>query len=160
MQLPRVVMVVVVVPLLLLVAEFSSCAASCPGSVDGRVPPAVKQEAGPPPVGCVAPRRPDALLAHALRLHSAGGEELDVVYREGCRDDTSDGVNVRGHFSEGADDGDEQEVLSRFVCYVGPRRSIQRCGAKMVYPELLCPCCFVPRAIATWRLFVLARRGE
>ena len=46
-------------------------------------PAAVKQEAGPPPVGCVAPRRPDALLVHALRLQDAGGEELDVVRREG-----------------------------------------------------------------------------
>ena len=82
MELPRAVVVVVVVLLLLLVVEFASCVASCPGSVDDEVPAAVKQEAGPPPVGCVAPRRPDALLVHALRLQSAGGKELDVVRRE------------------------------------------------------------------------------
>ena len=49
-ELLRVVAVVVVVPLLLLVVEFASCVASCPGSVDDEVPSAVKQEAGPPPV--------------------------------------------------------------------------------------------------------------
>ena len=51
-ELLRVVVVVVVVPLLLLVVEFSSCVASCPGSVDDEVPAAVKQEAGPLPAGC------------------------------------------------------------------------------------------------------------
>ena len=86
-ELPWAVVVLVAVPLLLLVVEFTSCVASCPGSVDDEVPAAVKQEAGPPPVGCVAPRRPDALPVHALRLHSAGGEELDVVRREGRRGD-------------------------------------------------------------------------
>ena len=67
----RVVVVVVVVPLLLLVVKFASCVASFPGSVDDEVPLAVKQEAGPSPMGCVAPRRPDALLKHALGLRSA-----------------------------------------------------------------------------------------
>ena len=83
MELLSVVVVVVVVPLLLLIVEFASCVASCPGSLDDEVPAAVKQEAGPSPVGSVAPCRPDALLVHALRLRSAGGEELDVVRREG-----------------------------------------------------------------------------
>ena len=55
-------------------------------------------------MGCVAPRRPDALLVHALRLHSAGGEELDVVRREGRRDDVGEGVHVRRHLGKGADD--------------------------------------------------------
>ena len=49
-ELLRVVAVKVAVPLLLLVVEFASCVASCPGSVDDEVPSAVKQEAGPPPV--------------------------------------------------------------------------------------------------------------
>ena len=72
----------VAVPLLLLVVEFASaCVASCPGSMNDEVPAAAKQEAGPPPVGCVAQRRSDALLVHALRLHSAGGEELFVSPR-------------------------------------------------------------------------------
>ena len=83
MELLRVVVVVAAVPLLLLVVEFPPCVASFPGSVDNEVPAAVKQEAGPPPVGCVAPRRLNALLVHALRLHIAGGEELNVVRREG-----------------------------------------------------------------------------
>ena len=61
MELLRAMVVVVVVPLLLLIVEFASCVASCPGSVDDEVPAAVKQEAGPSPVGCVAPRRPDVL---------------------------------------------------------------------------------------------------
>ena len=78
-ELLRVVIVVVVVPLLLFVVEFATCVASCPGSVDDEAPAAVKQKAGPTPVGCVARRRPDALLVHALCLHSAGGEQLDVV---------------------------------------------------------------------------------
>ena len=106
-ELLRVVVVVFVVPLLLLVVEFASCVASCLGSVDDEVPAAVKQEAGPPPVGCVAPRRPDALLVQALRLHSAGGEELDVVRREGRRSDIGEGFHVRGHLGKGADDRDE-----------------------------------------------------
>ena len=66
----RIVVVVVIIPLLLLVVEFSSGVARCPGSVGDEVPAAVKQEAGPPPVGCVAPHRPDALLVNALRLRS------------------------------------------------------------------------------------------
>ena len=93
-ELPRVVVVVVVVPLLLLIVELSTCAASCSGSVDDEVPEAVKQEAGPPPVGSVAPRRPDALLAHTLRFRSAGGEELDVVRREGRCSDIGEGFYV------------------------------------------------------------------
>ena len=70
--------VVAVVPLLLLVVEIATCAASCPGFMNDEVPAEVKQEAGPPPAACMTPRRPDALLVHALRLHSAGGEELDA----------------------------------------------------------------------------------
>ena len=72
MKLLRVVVAVVVVSLLFLVVEFATCAASCPGSVDNEVPAAVKQEAGPPPVGRVTPRRPHALV-HTFCLHSAGG---------------------------------------------------------------------------------------
>ena len=68
------VTVMVAVLLLLLAVEFATCAASCPGSMGNEAPAAVKQEAGPPPVGCVAPHRPDALLVHALRLRSAGGK--------------------------------------------------------------------------------------
>ncbi len=75
---------VAVMPLLLPVVKFATCAAGCPVSMDDEVRAAVKQEAGPPPVGCVAPRRPGTLPVHALRLHSAGGEELDVVRREGA----------------------------------------------------------------------------
>ena len=71
MKLLRVVVVVVVTPLMLLAVEFSTCAASCPRSVGDEFPAAVKQEAGPSPMGCVAPRRPDALLKHALGLRSA-----------------------------------------------------------------------------------------
>ena len=56
MELLRVVAVMAVVPLLLLVVEFATCAASCPGSVDDEAPAAVKQGAFPPPMGCVAPR--------------------------------------------------------------------------------------------------------
>ena len=70
-ELPRLAAVVAVVPLLLLAVEFSTCAASCPRSVGDEFPAAVKQEAGPSPMGCVAPRRPDALLKHALGLRSA-----------------------------------------------------------------------------------------
>ena len=76
MELLRAVVVVVVVPLLLLVVEISSCVASCLGSVGDEVPAAVKQESGLPPMGCMPPHRSDALLVHALRLRSAGGEEL------------------------------------------------------------------------------------
>ena len=47
MEVLRVVVVVVVVPLLLHVVEFATCAVSCPGSVDDEVPAAVKQEAHP-----------------------------------------------------------------------------------------------------------------
>ena len=68
MELPRLVEVMAVVPLLLFVVKFSTCAASS-GSVDDEVPAAVRQEASPLPVGSVAPRRPDALLVYALRLH-------------------------------------------------------------------------------------------
>ena len=46
-ELFRVVVVLVVVPLLLLVVEFASCVASCPKSVDDEVPAAVRQMAGP-----------------------------------------------------------------------------------------------------------------
>ena len=77
MELPRIVAVVAVVPLLFHVVKFATCAASCSRSVDDEVPLAVKREAGPPPVGHVPSRCPDALLVHALRLHSAGEEELD-----------------------------------------------------------------------------------
>ena len=52
----------------------------------------------------MASRRPDTLLVHALRLQSAGGEELDVVRREGRRSDIDEGVHVQGHLSKGADD--------------------------------------------------------
>ena len=83
MEVLRVVVVVVVVPLLLHVVEFATCAVSCPGSVDDEAPSAVKQETAPTPSGRVASCRLDALLVHALRLRSAGGEELDVVRREG-----------------------------------------------------------------------------
>ena len=37
---------------------------------------------GPNPGGMRG--RPNTLFVHALRLHSAGGEELDVVRREGA----------------------------------------------------------------------------
>ena len=104
MELLRMVVVVAVVPLLLLVVECSTCAASFPGSIEDEVPATDKQEAGPPPVGCVAPRRRlDALLIHALRLHSANGEELDVVRCEGRRDDVGEGAHVRGHPGKGGD---------------------------------------------------------
>jgi hypothetical protein len=107
LELPRAVAVAFVVPLLLLVVEFASCVASFPGSVDDEVPAVAKQEAGSPPVGCVAPCRKDALLVHALRLRIAGGEELDVAYREGRHSDIGEGAHVRGHLGKGADDGDE-----------------------------------------------------
>jgi len=85
---------------------------------------AVKQEADPPPVGRVAPRRPDALLAHALRLHSADDEELDVVHREGRRDDVGKGVHVRGHLGKGADDNrDEHSGAYDFISLVNFRLS-------------------------------------
>ena len=54
MERPRAVVVVVVVPLLLLVVEFSTCAASCPGSMNDDAPSAVKKAAGPPLVDRVA----------------------------------------------------------------------------------------------------------
>ena len=94
-ELLRVVVVIAAVPPLLLVVEFATCAASCPGSMGNEAPAAVKQEAGPPPVDCVAPRRPDVLLVHALRLHSAGGEELDVVRHEGQLSDIGEGAHFR-----------------------------------------------------------------
>ena len=50
-----------VAPLLLLVVEFHPCVESCPGSVGDEVPAAVKEEAGPPPVGLEVQRRLDAL---------------------------------------------------------------------------------------------------
>ena len=40
-ELHRVVVVVVAVPLLLLVVEFASCVESCPGSMDDEVPAVV-----------------------------------------------------------------------------------------------------------------------
>ena len=91
-KVPRVVVAVVVVPLLLLVIEYFTCAASCPGSMDDEVPAAVKQEAGLTPVGRMAPCRPDALLLHALRLQSAGGDGLDVARHEGRHNDVGEGV--------------------------------------------------------------------
>ena len=45
-ELPRGVVVAVVVPLLLFVVEFATCAACCPGPMDGKVLAAVRQEAG------------------------------------------------------------------------------------------------------------------
>ena len=68
------------------IREKCLCAAPAHVHSADEVPAAVKQEVGPSSVGCVAPRRPDALLAHALRLHSAGGEELNLFVREGRRD--------------------------------------------------------------------------
>ena len=87
--------VVVVVPLLLLVVEFTTYAASFPRSVDDEAHAAVKQEAGPPPVCRVAPRRQDVLLVLFLCLPSACGEELDSVRREGRRDYVGEGIHVR-----------------------------------------------------------------
>ena len=95
MELPRAVLVVVAVPLPLVV-EFSTCAASCQRHMDDGAPAVAKQEAGQTPVGCVALRRPDALLVHAIRLHSASGEELDVTSREGRCVDVGEGAHVRG----------------------------------------------------------------
>ena len=54
-ELPRLAVVAAVVPLLLLVVEFSTCVASCPRSMGDEIHAAVKQEAGPPPVMCVTP---------------------------------------------------------------------------------------------------------
>ena len=48
-------------------------------------------------MGRVAPRRPDALLVHVLRLHNAGEDELDVFRREGRRGDIGEGMHVQGH---------------------------------------------------------------
>jgi hypothetical protein len=66
-----VVVVVVAVPLLVLVVGLAWCVAGCSGSVVDEIPAAIEEEAGPPPVGRVAPRRPDALLVHAPRLYGA-----------------------------------------------------------------------------------------
>ena len=93
MELPRAVAVVVVVPLLFLVVEFSSRVASCPGSLGDEVPVTVKQEVVPSPAGW--PRRPDALPVHALRPHSAGDEKLKVARREGRRGDIGEAIHVR-----------------------------------------------------------------
>ena len=92
-ELPRVLVVATAVPLLLLVIEFSTCAANCPGSMDDEVHAAVRQEAGPTPVGYMTPRRPDALPVHALRLRSAVGGELDVARRERRRIDVGEGAH-------------------------------------------------------------------
>ena len=94
MELLKVVVVEVAVPPLPLLVKFATCSVSCPGSVDGEISAAVKQEAGPPPVGRVAPRRPDALFIHTLRLHSASGEELDVARRGSQRGDVGEGNHV------------------------------------------------------------------
>ena len=56
-ELLRAAVMVAAVPLLLLAVEFTTCTASCPGPVDDEAPAAVKQEAGPPLVGYVAPCR-------------------------------------------------------------------------------------------------------
>ena len=71
---------------------------------------------GPPPAGCVAPRRSGALLLHALHLRSAGGEELDVARRKGRRDDVGEGAHVRRHLGKGADDGDEHPGAESSFC--------------------------------------------
>ena len=47
MELLRLLIVVVILPLLLLVVEFASCDTGCPESVDDEVHAAAKQEAGP-----------------------------------------------------------------------------------------------------------------
>ena len=71
MEVLRAVEVVVVVPLLLLVASLATYSAGRPRSLVDEVPSAVNEEAGPPPVGRMVPRRPDALLVHAPRFYSA-----------------------------------------------------------------------------------------
>ena len=48
MELPGVVAVVIAVPLLLLVVEFTTCAASCPESMDDEVPAAVSRRRAHP----------------------------------------------------------------------------------------------------------------
>ena len=130
MELPMVVEVAVAV-LLLLPVGFLTYTASCPGSMDDKVPAAVKQEATSPPVGCVAPRCPDVLLVYALRLRSAGREELDVVRREGRRDDVGEGVHVRWHPGKGADDEERHPGavrLRRPQGCLARRRTLRRTG--------------------------------
>ena len=81
MELLRAVVVVVAVLLLLkLVVGLATCAAGRSRSVVDEVLAAVKEEAGQPPVGLVAPRRPDALQ----RYIADGGQG------RAAQDDTGD----------------------------------------------------------------------
>ena len=86
MELPRLVEVMAVVPLLLFVVKFSTCAASS-GSVDDEVPAAVRQEASPPPgglrgptpSGCAACICPSPPFISQVRNSASNFVRLDVT---------------------------------------------------------------------------------
>ena len=61
-----VVVVIVVLLLLLLVVGFATCAAGRPRSVVDEVPAAIKEEAGSPPGGFVAPPTPSGCAEEAF----------------------------------------------------------------------------------------------
>ena len=43
-----------------------------------------------------------------FRLHGVGGEELDVVRREGRRGDVGEGIHVRENLGKGTNDGEDE----------------------------------------------------